>query len=545
MEDRQAIIDSFPLVQQMLKDGIILIGNGTQRAAKCFLHNDKNPSMSVNVVKNLWWCNTCNVGGSIIDYLSHKRGLPIDDIIAELVAALPRAIDNSQPRGNIVATYVYRSAIGEEVYRVLRYEPKTFKQQKKEGNRWVWGMEGSERVLYNLPEILSAVEKPVFCVEGEKDSNNLTQLGFVATTNVGGAGKWLDGYTATLAGRDVVICGDNDDAGVLHVKRLIECLDGKVKRLRVITVPKPNKDISDFLSAYGALDVQREAVNGLLEQAAVLVQGSTVPILSMAEMELRYQDFLTRTDQLGYSFSNWLPTLGRRVRNCVPGDLICFVGATSAGKTFLLQNMAFRASPLPTLLFEMELAETLTFERFVAGACELRCDDVEQSYEAKLPPDWRSTGRLNNVFVCNQSALKVAKVEEIVNRAELKMGVRPVLVQIDYAQLLNGNGKGRYEQMTSAMSDLKSLAKNTGVIVVVASQIARTEEVEVGLFSGKDSGQLENSASLHIGFWRDKTDDTLLHMRVNKNTKGRSGWRIQCNFDGARGLITERTEAMN
>lgn len=551
--DRQRLLDAFPLAQTMMRDGIVLVGNGPERAAKCPFHPDRRPSMSVNVVKQTWYCQVCGIGGSVIDYIAQRQGMTIDDTLAKLSEEVPASPTTAADRsaaepfrgGTPVATYVYRSAIGEEVFRVLRYEPKTFRQQKKTGTRWDWGMDGVERVLYRLPEILQETGKPIWINEGEKDVDNLVRYRQNATCNVGGAGKWMDGYTSALSGKDVIICGDNDDAGVLHVKTVIEALDGKVKRLRVITLPKPYKDISDFLTQFGALDAGEAALNELVDKSAVMMQGGTVPILSMAEMEARYIESIQQSDQRGYSFRDWLPTLARRVRNCVAGDVICFVGSTGAGKTFLLQNMAFRAAPLPTLLFEMELADSITFERFVAGVTNLRCDDVESFYRDNKPPDWRATRNLNNIYVCTQSSLKVSKIEEIVNRAELKMGVRPVLVQIDYAQLLNGTGKGRYEQMTSAMADLKSLAKNCGVIIVVASQIARTEEIEVGLYSGKDSGQLENSASLHIGFWRDKNDDTLLHMRVNKNTKGRSGWRIQCNFDGAKGIITERINATN
>jgi replicative DNA helicase len=126
------------------------------------------------------------------------------------------------------------------------------------------------------------------------------------------------------------------------------------------------------------------------------------------------------------------------------------------------------------------------------------------------------------------------------------MGRKPVLVLIDYVQLVNGIGKGRYEQITSVMSDLKSMAKNTGTVVVVASQVQRKDagsSMAIGLSDGKDSGQIENSAALHIGAWRDpKDEDNTLVLRVNKNTRGYAGQTLRCNWDGARMLITEKIE---
>ena len=137
-----------------MRDGIVLVGNGPERAAKCFMHPDKRPSMSVNVVKQTWYCQVCGIGGSVIDYIAQRQGMTIDDTLAKLSEEVPAsstAADRSAAEpfrgGTPVATYVYRSAIGEEVFRVLRYEPKTFRQQKKVGNRWDWGMDGVERVL--------------------------------------------------------------------------------------------------------------------------------------------------------------------------------------------------------------------------------------------------------------------------------------------------------------------------------------------------------------------------------------------------------------
>ncbi len=399
--------------------------------------------------------------------------------------------------------------------------------------------------MYRLPEILAGKEGPVAVAEGEKDADTLVRFGFNATTNVGGAGKWLEGYAEALAARDILIFGDNDEPGREHVKRIIELLDGKVRSLRSVTIPPPYKDISEFLTQFGALEPGTAALNELIAKAAVLVSGATVPLLSMIELEARYREVMVDTADRSYSFAGWLPTFGFRLRPSVPGDVICFVAATGVGKTALLQNMAWRAAPTPTVLFEMELSDAITFERFVSGVTGMRQDDVAAQYQGGYIPPWRETRALDNIFTCPLSGITVLEMERIVNKAELKMGSRPLLVMVDYVQLVRGLGKSKYEQMTSAMCDLKSMAKNTGTIVVVTSQVARgvgKESAEIGLESGKDSGQVETSSGLHIGVWRDKQDDKCLWMSVNKNTRGRAGWKIPCNFDGPTMRITERIQ---
>ena len=362
---RDDIIAAFPLAEAMGKDGVKLVGTGNAKMALCMFHQEHTPSMSVNLEKGLWWCFGCNVGGSVLDYLAKRQGKPVEEVLKELSGQLastgPRFHDNGNVTGKVVSTYIYRSATGADLYRVLRYEPKTFKQQKWAGGVWCWGMEGVQRVLYNLPEILAAGDKPVVIVEGEKDAEGLNKIGWIATTNVGGAGKWMDGYSESLKGRAVVVCGDNDEPGRKHVAALIEALDGKCASLRHVVVPEPHKDISEYLLLYGNLESKKQAFEELFSKAAVMVAGGTVPILSMSEMEERYEALLARNDDGCYSFKTWLPAFGHRIRPSMPGDIICFVASTGSGKTALLQNMAWRAAPLPCLLFEMELADSITF----------------------------------------------------------------------------------------------------------------------------------------------------------------------------------------
>jgi 5S rRNA maturation endonuclease (ribonuclease M5) len=531
------IIQAFPLVDAMKADGVKLSGTGPERDARCPFHDDKTASLRVNVVKQLWFCNACGVGGSIVDYLARKSGQSAEAVLRELREKMA----SSTPKTAPVAAYVYQDRFGNPVFRVLRFFPKTFRQQRWDGSTWNNGMESVTRILYRLPEILAA-KAEVWTVEGEKDADNLVKLGFTATCNCGGAGKWIDGYTDTLDGRDVVLCGDNDEPGRKHMERVAAALEGKVAKLRLVKVPQPYKDISDFLTQFGALEPAREAVRKLLDTAAVLKEGFSVPILSMAEMEQNYRDYISKRGELGYSFNSWLP--GLRLRPLVPGDVMTFVAGTGIGKTALLQNMAVRSS-VPTLLFEMELADTLTFERFVACALGLPQDEVEEVYgtESWDQVNWRVVEALGRIYVCTASGLTIPQIEAIVKRAELKMGTRPVMVMIDYLQLVSASGKSRYEKMTEVASGLKTLAKNTQTIVVIASQVMRKEDPfsPVGIYDAKESGQIENSSGVMIGVWQDREDRTLLNLRVNKNTKGPVGKLVKCNFDAARMLITERS----
>jgi putative DNA primase/helicase len=175
------------------------------------------------------------------------------------------ANDKDKSGGNIVATYIYHDENGKSLFRVLRYVPKRFLQQRSDGNGgWVWGLKDKKTgkllvrlVLYNLPKVIQSIKDglTVFIVEGEKDADNLTALGLIGTTNPGGARKWRDDYTELLAGASVIVVADKDAVGREHAHEIARSLSGKVNQLKILELPERNgqqvKDASDWLTAGG------------------------------------------------------------------------------------------------------------------------------------------------------------------------------------------------------------------------------------------------------------------------------------------------------
>ena len=107
------------------------------------------------------------------------------------------------------------------------------------------------------------------CVaEGEKDCDNLTKLGFVATTNPLGAGKWRDEYSETLRGKDVIVfgdVGDDDGAGEKHTQHVIESLTGKAKSIKHVTLPDGFHDVSDYIASLPA-ETARDTIAKLIDE---------------------------------------------------------------------------------------------------------------------------------------------------------------------------------------------------------------------------------------------------------------------------------------
>jgi putative DNA primase/helicase len=158
----------------------------------------------------------------------------------------------------IKEAYDYRSAEGNSVFQVVRFDPKDFRQRRPNGRGgFTWSLNGVERVLYRLPELLNAdPSETVFVPEGEKDADRLAGLGLVTTTNPGGARKWRDEYTAALKGRRVAILQDNDEEGRKHVEKIARALYGRAASVKVVVLPGlPEKgDVSDWLDAGNAVE---------------------------------------------------------------------------------------------------------------------------------------------------------------------------------------------------------------------------------------------------------------------------------------------------
>jgi Toprim-like len=162
----------------------------------------------------------------------------------------------------VVATYNYRDARGMLLYEVVRFDPKAFRCRRPDGaGGWTWRLEGVRVVPYRLPEL--AQQSRVYVCEGEKDCDRLASLGFAATCNHGGAGKWRQDHTDALVAAavpEVVVIPDHDEAGNKHAQTVARSCAAAGIRVKLLRLPGlPDKgDVSDWLEAGHTPDELRE-----------------------------------------------------------------------------------------------------------------------------------------------------------------------------------------------------------------------------------------------------------------------------------------------
>jgi len=265
-------INPLDTVLDALRDrGLKVQRSGGQHEAQCPAHEDRSPSLSVGQ-------------GSDGRVLLHcQAGCPIEAVLEALNLSKG---DLFEPRDEETpsATYDYVDADGKLVYQVVRKPGKQFLQRRPDGSGgWVWNLHDVQRVPYRL-DLLASSTRPVYVTEGEKDADRLIREGAIATTNSGGAGKWLPQYAPHLRERDVAILPDNDAPGMDHALTVAQSLHGVAASVRIVELPhlRPKGDVSDWLNNGGSIESLRMLANKapLFDPQAALTGGTLAELMN-------------------------------------------------------------------------------------------------------------------------------------------------------------------------------------------------------------------------------------------------------------------------
>lgn len=232
---------------------------GDSYTAHCPSHDDRHNSLSISQGDKKIILH-CHAGCGFEEII---KALDIDksDLYYE------KAKQKEQPLLNGTrpeAEYIYKDENGKAIHKTIRYGKqydRPFLQARFEDGKWKPGLKGIETVIYKLPEVINAVKNntPIFIVEGEKDVENLFTLGFTATTNPMGAGKWKEHYSKWLKGSSVYIIPDNDEAGKSHLSTVVNNLKDYAKEIRVIYL---DRELRDLMKHGDITDYLRQVCNG-------------------------------------------------------------------------------------------------------------------------------------------------------------------------------------------------------------------------------------------------------------------------------------------
>jgi hypothetical protein len=392
-------------------DGVRRSGDGWVSRCPC-RDDDASPTLSISEGRDGRVLAKCHRGGNScdLDEICASVGLSMRDLHPN--HDTPQKGPNGFVDGELTNTYSYYDAEGELVFQVLRFAMaggrKEFRQRVPDpsaANGWTYSTSKlSEKPLFHLPEVLEAVaeDRVVFVVEGEKDVETLTDLGFVATCNPQGAdngqgSKWKPNHSAALSGARVVIIRDNDEPGRIHADYVAAQLVARGSTVKIKRAPDPHKDVTDLVLAGGVMGElieeevlepdplaklalladsqapleQRLADASELLSLAAATSGLTVPATEQLVLPeapkigrlVNWADFIGETKADPY---DWLiPDLLERQERVV------IVAAEGVGKTTLARQVAILAGagihpftteaiePVRTLFVDLENPERI------------------------------------------------------------------------------------------------------------------------------------------------------------------------------------------
>jgi DNA polymerase I-like protein with 3'-5' exonuclease and polymerase domains len=282
--------------------------------------------------------------------------------------------ETEPPKSSPSKTYIYKDAAGRFHMKVVRTTGKTFPTYHWKNGDWAKGW--PEKVLpYRLPELIAApASEPVWICEGEKDADNVAALGFVTTTNPGGAcnpngtGKWQPELSPWFKGKELVyILEDNDNAGRAHTTVIIAALRDIVPTIAVVSFPQlPKKDdVSDWL----ALGGNRQLLLAYAEQARKQSTNKNYVLVRASDIVPRPMDWLWEGHILRGSqeLLTGIPGTGKSQIHCA------LVAAATTGGLWPDGANGVPAGNVIMLTAEDCLDQTIIPRLIVAGA---NCDRV-------------------------------------------------------------------------------------------------------------------------------------------------------------------------
>jgi putative DNA primase/helicase len=167
--------------------------NGKGWSARCPVHDDEDPSLSVSDKADGGLLVCCHANCSQDDLIAafESRGIAVKATRAAKKPSTSGNIASLVRRGwTLVKASPYSDEDGVLLYENVRLEIrvdgqrfKTFKQRRPvEGGGYVENLKGVRRVPYRLAELVQTTEQDVHLPEGEKDADSLAALGLCASS---------------------------------------------------------------------------------------------------------------------------------------------------------------------------------------------------------------------------------------------------------------------------------------------------------------------------------------------------------------------------
>jgi replicative DNA helicase len=198
-----------------------------------------------------------------------------------------------------------------------------------------------------------------------------------------------------------------------------------------------------------------------------------------------------------------------------PGETWAIGGRTGDGKTSLALQIAAAnlRRDIPVGYFSIEMSKSELLQRLWSHEGRIPFDAIRNPRSASADIRSRVLRAMTTVgqwplFVAEDGSLSLQK---LVAKARLLIRQEKLgLLIVDYVQLISAIAPNERERITKISSQIRALAKDTGVPVVAVSLLNRPKDrnpnERPNKFSMKESGSLENDANTILLIYRPMDD---------------------------------------
>jgi len=236
-----------------------------------------------------------------------------------------------------------------------------------------------------------------------------------------------------------------------------------------------------------------------------------------------------------------IPDLDGYTQGLKSGQMIVVAGRPAMGKTTLAMNIAADVAinqKKPVLVISLEMSKAQLMDRLLAAVGgiplpSLKTGECSNDHATELNT---AVLRLRDapIAVSDVPVMTMPRIRSIARRQSHRMGGMGLVV-IDYLGLVEGDGKGRTEEVTAMSRQIKLLARELDCPVIILSQLNRGCEGRPDkrpvLSDLRESGAIEQDADIVMFVYRDEV------YHPNTQDKGIGEIIIRKNRDGEIGMV--------
>lgn len=259
------------------------------------------------------------------------------------------------------------------------------------------------------------------------------------------------------------------------------------------------------------------------------------PAKSIYDGSLKALEYLESTDNPKlYTFG--IPILDEINVDLAPGNTIVIGARPSVGKSSIAAYIAVKnaTNGTPVHFFSLEMSELQLVAKFLNIFTGISSKDI---LKKNLTDDEKrrlraATATLKNIPIrfTSYPDMPMVALSQMIRESKLKYGTE--IFMVDYLQLVRYEGRKRNEEVAYVAQQLKSLALETNSAIIQLSQISRNDSIELEMDMLKESGDIEQAASLIALMWEDQSgsfdalknqDIQPLWFKIAKQRNGEKG----------------------